>query len=86
MYTLCRSPTTFYECLITVVIALLCITAVQKKFLYYALVIQVGLYLKTKIFFSRGFIANFCFFYYISTEVNPLNLEVLPDSLLQAVT
>ena len=32
MYTLYRSPAAFYECLITVVIALLRTTAAQKKF------------------------------------------------------
>ena len=36
MYTICRSPASFYECLITVMIALLCIYYhCSKKFLYY---------------------------------------------------
>ena len=37
MYTLCRSPPAFYECLMTVVITILCTTAAQKNFLYYLL-------------------------------------------------
>ena len=40
MYTLYRSPVTFYECLITVVIALLCYIAAQKN-LYYPLYIDI---------------------------------------------
>ena len=38
MYTVYRSPAAFYECLITVLIALLCTTAVPLKFLYQPLV------------------------------------------------
>ena len=34
MYSLYRSPAAFYECLITVVITLLCTTATHKNFLY----------------------------------------------------
>ena len=37
MYTLYRSSAAFNECLITILIALLCTTATQKKFLYYPL-------------------------------------------------
>ena len=41
MYTLYRSSVAFYECLITIVIALLCTAATQKKILYYPLHIDI---------------------------------------------
>ena len=37
MYTLYRFPAAFYECLVTLMIALLRTTAAQKAFLYYSL-------------------------------------------------
>ena len=40
MYSLYRSPAAFYECLITVVITLLCTTATHKNFLYYSLLFK----------------------------------------------
>ena len=42
MYTLYRSPAAFYKCLITVVIALHCTTAILQKFLYYPMLTYSG--------------------------------------------